>query len=51
MKFDIETIEKVPSIMEQKKLNDRFDTLTKMQQAFKDIMTCYAKRNSAFVYN
>ena len=31
MKFDIDTIEKVPYIIEQKKLNSKFDTLLKMQ--------------------
>ena len=51
MKFDIETIEKVPSIVELKKLDSKFNTLAKMQSAFEDIMTCYAKRNSAFAYN
>ena len=51
MKFDIETIEKTPFINEQKKLNSKYNTLAKMQSAFEDIMTCYAKRNSAFAYN
>lgn len=51
MQFDLDTIETVPSIKEQMKLNDKFNTLVKMQQAFKDIMICYAKRNSAFTYN
>ena len=30
MKFDIATIEAVPSIKEQMKLNDKFNTLVKM---------------------
>ena len=50
MNFDTELIDSNLWIQRLKEIKE-YDTLRNMQQAFRDIMTCYAKRNSAYVYN
>ena len=50
MNFDTELIDSNLWIQRLKEIK-KYDTLHNMQQAFRDIMTCYAKRNSAYVYN
>ena len=50
MNFDTQLIDSNQWIQKLKEIK-KYDTLLNMQLAFKDIMTCYAKRNSAFVYN
>ena len=47
---DLERIENIPLIKEQKRLSANWNTQTKIQQSFKDILSSYCKRNSTFTY-